>query len=88
MVKVRVGHHIVSRAVVVATGVSADGNREVLGVEVGDSENEVFWTGFLRSLKDRGLSGVVLVTSDARSGLKNPSPECSKEPPGRDARCI
>lgn len=70
-VKARVGHHIVSRAVVVATGVSADGMREVLGLDVGDSEDEVFWTGFLRSLKDRGLSGVVLVISDAHTGLKN-----------------
>jgi len=69
-VKARVGHHIVSRAVVVATGVSGDGNREVLGLEVGDSEDEVFWTAFLRSLKDRGLSGVVLVISDAHTGLK------------------
>ena len=69
-VKARVDHHIVSRAVVIATGVAADGNREVLGVDVGDSEDEVFWTQFLRSLKDRGLDGVKLVISDAHSGLK------------------
>lgn len=69
-VKARVDHHIVSRAVVVATGVGADGNREVLGLEVGDSEDEVFWTAFLRSLKDRGLDGVRLVISDAHAGLK------------------
>ncbi len=70
-VKARVGHQIVSRTVVVvATGVSGDGNREVLGLEVGDSEDEVFWANFLRSLKDRGLGGVVLVISDAHSGLK------------------
>jgi len=69
-VKARVDHRIVSRAVVVATGVSADGNREVLGLDVGDSEDEVFWTQFLRSLKDRGLDGVHLVISDAHSGLK------------------
>jgi putative transposase len=60
----------VSRAVVVATAVTADGNREVLGVDVGDSEDEVFWTAFLRGLKDRGLSGVRLVISDAHAGLK------------------
>ena len=60
-VKARVNHQIVSRAVVIATGVSADGNREVLGLDVGDSEDEVFWTSFLRSLKDRGLDGVHLV---------------------------
>jgi len=69
-VKARVDHHIVSRAVVVATGVGADGNREVLGLEVGDSEDEVFLDGFLRSLKDRGLDGVQLVISDAHAGLK------------------
>ena len=69
-VKARVDHHIVSRAVVVATGVALDGNREVLGLDVGDSEDEVFWTQFLRSLKDRGLSGVQLVISDAHAGLK------------------
>jgi putative transposase len=49
---------------------TADGNREVLGVDVGDSEDEVFWTAFLRGLKDRGLSGVRLVISDAHAGLK------------------
>jgi putative transposase len=69
-VKARINHHIVSRAVVVATGVASDGNREVLGLDVGDSEDEVFWTQFLRTLKDRGLSGVLLVISDAHAGLK------------------
>ena len=54
-VKTRINHQVVSRAVVIATGVAADGNREALGVDVGDSEDELFWTGFLRSLKDRGL---------------------------------
>jgi putative transposase len=46
-VKARIGHQVVSRAVVIATGVSADGSREVLGVDVGDSEDELFWTTFL-----------------------------------------
>jgi len=69
-IKARCDHRIVSRAVVVATAVTADGNREVLGVDVGDSEDEVFWTAFLRGLKDRGLSGVRLVISDAHAGLK------------------
>jgi putative transposase len=68
--KARVGHRVVSQAVVVAFGVAADGRREVLGFEVGDSENEGFWTAFLRSLKARGLDGVKLVISDAHSGLK------------------
>jgi len=61
---------VVSRAVVVATGVTAVGGREVLGVDIGDSEDETFWTGFLRSLRARGLSGVRLVISDAHAGLK------------------
>ena len=61
---------VVSRAIVVATGVTAQGGREVLGVDVGDSEAETFWTGFLRSLKTRGLSGVRLVISDAHEGLR------------------
>jgi len=69
--KARVDHRVVSQAVVVATGVAADGHREVLGFEVGDSEDGVFWTAFLRSLKTRGLSGVQLVISDAHAGLKN-----------------
>jgi putative transposase len=61
---------VVSRAVVVATGITANGGREVLGVDIGDSEDETFWTRFLRSLKKRGLSGVRLVISDAHEGLK------------------
>jgi putative transposase len=69
--KARVNHRVVSQAVVVAFGVAADGRREVLGFDVGDSENEAFWTGFLRSLKARGLGGVKLVISDAHTGLKN-----------------
>lgn len=68
--KARVNHRVVSQAVVVAVGVAADGRREVLGFDVGDTENETFWTEFLRSLKARGLDGVQLVMSDAHSGLK------------------
>ena len=68
--KARVGRRVVSQAVVIATGVRADGNREVLGFDVGDSENGAFWTSFLRSLKARGLGGVQLVISDAHEGLK------------------
>lgn len=52
---------VVSRAVVVATGITAEGTREILGLDIGDSEDETFWTKFLRSLKERGLSGVRLV---------------------------
>jgi putative transposase len=68
--KGRVDHQVVSRAVVVATGVSMDGRREVLGVSVGDSENEAFWSEFLRGLRERGLHGVRLVISDHHLGLK------------------
>ncbi|WP_395292194.1 IS256 family transposase [Kitasatospora hibisci] len=67
--KARVNHQIASRAVVVATGITEDGGREVLGVMVGDSETEVFWAEFLRSLRERGLSGVRLVIGDHHSGL-------------------
>jgi putative transposase len=69
-VHVRENHQVISKAVVIATGLRADGHREVLGVDVGDSENETFWTEFLRDLKDRGLSGTRLVISDAHAGLK------------------
>jgi putative transposase len=68
--KGRVAHQVVSRAVVVATGVTMDGGREVLGVAVGDSEDGAFWTEFLRSLRARGLKGVRLVISDQHLGLK------------------
>ena len=68
--KARVNHRVVSQAVVIATGVTGDGRREVLGFDVGDSEDGAFWTAFLRSLKARGLAGVQLVISDAHTGLK------------------
>ena len=51
------------------TALAADGRREILGVDVGDSEDEVFWRGFLTSLKARGLNGVRLVISDQHAGL-------------------
>jgi putative transposase len=60
---------VTSMAVIVATGITAEGAREVLGLDVGDSEDEVFWRGFLASLKKRGLSGVRLVISDQHAGL-------------------
>lgn len=69
-VHVRERGQVVSKAVVIATGCRADGYREVLGVDVGDSENETFWTEFLRDLVDRGLRGVCLVISDAHAGLR------------------
>jgi putative transposase len=69
--KARVNGRVVSRAVVIATGVTSDGRREVLGCAVGDSESEQFWTEFLRGLRERGLHGVQLVISDAHRGLTN-----------------
>ncbi len=70
-VKARVAGRVVSRAVVVATGVAATGDREVLGLAIGDSEDGVFWTEFLQRLRERGLRGVELVVSDHHLGLKS-----------------
>ena len=69
-VKVRSEGRIVSVAVIVAVGVNSDGRREVLGMDVGPSEAETFWTAFLRKLARRGLRGVKLVISDAHEGIK------------------
>ena len=70
-VKVRDGGRVVSMAVVIAVGVNAAGQREVLGVDVGPSEDGQFWLRFLRDLVGRGLAGVQLATSDAHRGLKS-----------------
>src|SRR6201999_543856 len=69
-VKARRDGRIVSVAVIVAVGVNGDGRREVLGMTIGASEAETFWTDFLRTLARRGLRGVKLVISDAHEGLK------------------
>jgi putative transposase len=69
-VKGRENGRVVSRAVIVAVGANAEGRREVLGMTVGPSEAETFWTEFLRSLTRRGLEGVELVISDAHEGIK------------------
>jgi transposase-like protein len=69
-VKVRQNGRIVSVAVIIAVGVNSDGRREVLGMDIGPSEAEPFWTEFLRKLARRGLRGVKLVISDAHEGLK------------------
>jgi transposase-like protein len=69
-VKARMEGRVVSVAVVIAVGVRASGEREVLGFDVGPSEDGAFWHGFLRSLVARGLSGVQLAVSDAHLGLK------------------
>jgi putative transposase len=69
-VKVRQNGRIVSVAVIIAVGVNSDGRREVLGMDIGPSEAEPFWTAFLRKLTRRGLRGVKLVISDAHEGIK------------------
>lgn len=61
---------MVSVAAIIASGVNQDGRREILGLGLGDSEAQVFWVDFLRRLRQRGLSGVQLVISDAHEGLK------------------
>src|SRR2546421_3747302 len=69
-VKVRATGRIVSVAVIVAVAVNSDGRREVLGITIGASEAETFWTECLRKLARRGLRGVKLVISDAHEGIK------------------
>jgi len=69
-VKARQNGRVVSLATIIAVGVNADVRREVLGMDIGPSEAETFWTEFLRKLRRRGLRGVKLVVSDAHEGLK------------------
>jgi|tagenome__1003787_1003787.scaffolds.fasta_scaffold20702222_1 putative transposase len=68
--KVREGGRVVSVAVIVAVAVTTEGRREIVGLHIGPSEAEIFWTDFLRDLVKRGLAGVKLVISDAHEGLK------------------
>jgi putative transposase len=68
--KVRHGGSVLSCAVLIATGVTVEGQRSVLGVSVSLSEAEVHWRAFLSSLKNRGLHGVIMITSDDHQGLK------------------
>jgi transposase-like protein len=68
--KVRDGGRVVRKALVLAYGVHESGYREVIGLDVGEAETEAFWRSFLRSLLERGLTGVQLVVSDAHAGLK------------------
>ena len=69
-IKVRQAGRIVSVAVIIAVAVNTQGRREVLGLAIGPSEAETFWSDFLRGLTRRGLRGVKLVISDAHEGLK------------------
>lgn len=68
--KVREGGHVENMALVVAIGVNENGEREILGFDIGMAESGPFWTEFLRGLVSRGLNGVKLVISDAHEGLK------------------
>lgn len=68
--KVRQAGRVVSMAAIIACAVNSDGRREILGLSVGESEAREFWIKFLRDLRQRGLSGVKLVISDAHEGLK------------------
>ena len=68
--KVRVDGRVTSQATVVAIGISSEGERRVLGLDVGPSEDRAFWTAFLRTLVKRGLRGIRLIVSDAHEGLK------------------
>ncbi|BDA87219.1 IS256 family transposase (plasmid) [Aureimonas sp. SA4125] len=68
--KQREGGRIVSVAAIIAVAVNTDGKREIVGLHIGPSEAETFWSSFLKSLVRRGLSGVKLVISDAHEGLK------------------
>lgn len=69
-IRVRLDGRVVSVAAIVAVGVNSDGQREILGLSLGPSEAETFWSDFLRKLQKRGLRSVKLVISDAHEGLK------------------
>jgi len=71
IVKVRSRGHVYPKAIVIAYGVHESGRREVIGLDIGETESEAFWVAFLRSLRERGLAGVRLAISDQHTGLKN-----------------
>jgi putative transposase len=74
--KVRDGGRIVSVAAIIAVAVTTDGRREIIGLGIGPSEAEPFWSAFLKGLVKRGLGGVKLVISDAHEGLRNAITAC------------
>ena len=84
--KVREGGRIISVAAIIAMAVNTEGRREIVGLHIGPSEAEVFWSDFLKDLVRRGLTGVKLVISDAHEGLRARSP-ASWAPPGSAAGC-
>jgi putative transposase len=83
--KVREGGRTVNVHCLVATGVNADGHREILGVDVTSSEDGAGWLAFLRGMVARGLSGVALVTSDDPPAWSPRSPRCCPAPRGSGA---
>ena len=86
--KVREGGRVVKMALVIATEVKETGEREFLGLDVGLSKTEEYWTEFLRGLVVRGLTGVLLVISDAHEGLRQALPRYCKAPLGSVAGSI
>ena len=85
--KVREGGRIISVAAIIAVAVTTDGRREIVGLGIGPSEAEPFWSGFLKGLVKRGLKGVKLVITDAHDGCVTRSPACSA-PLGNAVACI
>lgn len=85
VLKVREGGRVVGVHALVATGVNADGHREILGVQVTSAEDGAGWLAFFRDLTARGLCGVQLVTSDAHAGLVAAIGATSAERPGNAA---
>ena len=83
--KVREAGQVRDAAVLVATGITPEGERQVLGVSVSLSEHETHWKAFLKGLKDRGMNGVKLVTSDDHAGLEQPGELSWAVYPGSDA---
>ena len=88
VIQVRKDDSVVPVAALIATGISEEGQREILGLTLGDSENEASWDDMLRDLKSRGLGGVDLVVSDDHKGLKKRFRDIFRESAGNDARCI
>jgi len=86
--KVRIDGRVLSQATVMAIGVTREGHRQILGVDVGPSEEGSFWTASLRSLMNRGLTGVRLVISDAHEGPKQAIKTVFRGAPGSAAGCI
>lgn len=69
--KVRVNHRIISRAFMIAYGTNQEGHREILGFGVYENESKITWNAFLQGLKDRGLRGLLMITSDAHEGIQD-----------------